>query len=102
MPITLDNCNILQTYFDDGILARFTSGNGSTVEGYVRNYSFYRSKSDHVEIGEFPDKPGDSILYAEEIEKVEPADLDRTRASLLEKHSSEEAEKIIAKLSVSF
>jgi len=85
-------------------LAKFTSEDGQTATGYVRNYSFSRSRLnfDHVELGKFPDKHGDSMIYANEIKKVEPADLEKARASLLEKHSFEEVERIITRMSVSF
>ena len=102
MAITLDNCDFLRYYYDLGVLAKFTARDGSTHTGYVRNYSFSRSRHDHVEIGEFPYKLGDSVIFASDIEKIEPADLEKAHMSLLEKYSSREAEKIIAKMRVSF
>ena len=100
--MTLDNCDVLRYYSDQCILAKFTARDGQTTQGYVKNFSFSHSRFDHVELGEFPDKPGDSMIYASEINGVEPADLEKARISLLEKYSSEEAERIIAGMCASF
>jgi hypothetical protein len=102
MAVTLDNCSVLQYYVDQSISAKFTAEDGQTATGYIKNYSFSRSRFDHVEIGESPDRLGDSLIWASGIKAIEPADLEKARASLLEKYSSEEAEKIIARMNVSF
>ena len=103
MGITLKNCGILQHYYDLGVSATFTSEDGQVATGYVKGFwlSAYGRKSEYIEIGESPNEGG-FVISPSRVIRVEPLDLEKVRESLLEKHSSADAEKILSTLTVSF
>lgn len=104
MGITLGNeGDVLSFYHDYKILAKFVSEDGETATGYVRDFwlSAYGRKSEYIEIGKSPTMGG-SVIFPREVTRIEPADLEKTKASLLEKYSVEDAQEILSRLTASF
>ncbi|MBI2043405.1 hypothetical protein HYT25_03385 [Candidatus Pacearchaeota archaeon] len=86
-------------YRAENIQIRLSNKNGDVVVGYVHNFEISSSPYSHVELSDSPDKSQNaSLVYLSAISRIEPADLEKSRISLLERYSSDETEIILKKM----